>query len=103
MSDISVFPIRLQATAEALRIEWNDGKVQELSWPLLRKKCPCATCQTTPPAAPPSGGLAILTLAEARPLRVSSVQPIGNYAYHLEFTDGHTTGIYTLEYLRTLS
>ncbi|MGD9856748.1 MAG: DUF971 domain-containing protein [Planctomycetaceae bacterium] len=46
--------------------------------------------------------LPVLSLAEARPLRVQSMKPVGNYAYGIDFTDGHTTGIYTLEHLREL-
>jgi DUF971 family protein len=30
------------------------------------------------------------------------MKPIGNYAYGIEFSDGHDTGIYTFEYLREL-
>jgi DUF971 family protein len=28
--------------------------------------------------------------------------PVGNYAYAIAFSDGHDTGIYTIEYLREL-
>jgi DUF971 family protein len=28
--------------------------------------------------------------------------PVGNYAYRIEFSDGHSTGIYTLDLLRRL-
>ncbi len=30
------------------------------------------------------------------------MKPVGNYAYSIEFSDGHDTGIYTFEYLREL-
>jgi DUF971 family protein len=35
------------------------------------------------------------------PLRIEGVKPIGNYAYGIAFSDGHNTGIYSLEFLRT--
>jgi DUF971 family protein len=30
------------------------------------------------------------------------MKPIGNYAYAIQFSDGHDTGIYTFELLRRL-
>jgi DUF971 family protein len=30
------------------------------------------------------------------------MNPVGNYAYSIHFSDGHNTGIYTLESLRNL-
>ena len=41
-------------------------------------------------------------MAEARPLTIAGMQPVGNYAYSIEFSDGHDTGIFTLELLREL-
>ena len=40
--------------------------------------------------------------AEAQPLMVQGVKPLGNYAYTIAFSDGHDTGIYKLELLRQL-
>jgi len=36
-------------------------------------------------------------------LSVSAVEPIGNYALRLSFSDGHDRGIYPWSYLRELS
>ena len=30
------------------------------------------------------------------------MKPVGNYAYSIDFSDGHDTGIYALERLREL-
>ncbi len=83
-----------------LVIRWSDG--QEMRYPagLLRRECPCAHCLEK--REPPPGQLPILQPEEAGPVEISSVQPVGNYAYNIQFSDGHTTGIYTLEYLRRL-
>ena len=35
-------------------------------------------------------------------VEVVDVSPVGNYAYSIAFSDGHDTGIYTLEFLREL-
>jgi DUF971 family protein len=69
----------------------------------LRKACPCATCRekrNAPPA--PSLSLPVLSMAEARPLTIAGMKPVGNYAYSIEFSDGHDTGIFTLEFLREM-
>jgi DUF971 family protein len=46
--------------------------------------------------------LPVLSLAEAQPLRITAMDPVGRYAYGIHFSDGHNTGIYTLESLREL-
>lgn len=96
-------PVALKNEGEALRIEWSDGVVHRLKWTFLRKMCPCATCRTEQekPPAPPSQ-LPVLSPEEARPLKPTGMHAVGNYAYNIQFSDGHHTGIYTLEYLRRL-
>jgi DUF971 family protein len=36
-------------------------------------------------------------------LKMLSVEPVGNYAIRIHWSDGHSTGIYTWEYLRRLA
>lgn len=106
MADDIQPPRSIKADAESLHIEWTDGLTHRLPWRLLRDRCPCATCRderTKPPEpAAVDSLLPVLSAAEAQPLRVRSMTPLGNYAYGIDFSDGHTTGIYTLEYLREL-
>lgn len=101
---MNVHPTSLTlAGADRLRIAWSDGEVREYGVRELRDKCPCATCRekrTAPP--PPATVLPILSPAETQPLRISAMEPVGRYAYSIHFSDGHDTGIYTLESLREL-
>ena len=86
-----------------LRITWSDGVVRDYALRELRDKCPCATCREKRNAPPPSPlQLPILSAAEAQPLRITAMKPVGNYAYSIDFSDGHNTGIYTLESLREM-
>jgi DUF971 family protein len=39
---------------------------------------------------------------EVGPVRATAMVPLGNYAYHIDFSDGHKTGIYSLELLREI-
>ena len=44
-----------------------------------------------------------IELVIAPGLHVSAVEPIGNYALRLSFSDGHDRGIYPWSYLRELA
>lgn len=89
--------------ADAIEIEWSDGIRTRYAPRLLRDACPCATCREKRTAPAPLGGLTVLRPEELVPLAVTGMHPVGQYAYSIGFTDGHDTGIYTLEYLRELA
>lgn len=99
---MNVQPTKLDLTADGrLRIFWSDGQLREYAIRELRDKCPCATCREQRSAPPPlATQLPILSAAEAQPLRITAMNPVGRYAYGIDFSDGHNTGIYTLESLR---
>ena len=93
---------------ERLRIHWSgpageEPSVREYTVIELRDACPCATCREKRKQEPPSPSeLTILSPAEAAPLRILGMKPVGSYAYGIEFSDGHDTGIFTLELLQKL-
>lgn len=101
---MSTVPTRIaMAAPEVLEIEWSDGEVLHYPVRHLRENCPCASCRekrTAPPPEPTS--LPILSQAETEPLRITKMEPTGRYAYAIHFSDGHDTGLYTLETLREL-
>jgi len=101
-----LIPTQLQRPEpNVLLITWSDGQVRRYTARELRDACPCATCREkrTQPAAPPAAGLLpVLAPQEARPLTIEGMRPVGSYAYQIHFSDGHDTGIYTLEHLRQL-
>jgi DUF971 family protein len=90
-----------QTSPTELSITWNDGHESRIRLTTLRDLCPCAGCKgetvllrTYIPPSPDksSPGRYKLTNAEV----------IGNYALKLTWADGHDTGIYHWEYLRSL-
>ena len=89
-----------------IQIDWSDGQVRRYQFKELRDGCPCATCrelrrgESEKPANPLQ--LNILSPAEAQPMRVVGMKPVGNYAYTVVFSDGHDTGIFPFELLREL-
>jgi DUF971 family protein len=86
----------------AIEIVWSDGHTAVYPSKLLRDACPCATCREQRAAPVPAGTLPVLAPGETVPLAVTGMKPVGQYAYSIEFSDGHSSGIYTLEYLREL-
>jgi DUF971 family protein len=100
---MQINPTKLElAGGNALRITWSDGQVRDYGFRELRDACPCATCREKRKAPPAAALFPIVTEAETRPLRIAAMKPVGKYAYSIEFSDGHDTGIYTLESLREL-
>jgi DUF971 family protein len=96
-------PRSLKNVGDALEIEWSDDITQRVPWRKLREACPCASCRVDRAKPPkPQPLLAVLSPAEARPLAPASMRPAGNYAYAIAFSDGHSSGIYSLELLRQL-
>jgi DUF971 family protein len=87
----------------AIEIAWSDGTTAVYTPRLLRDACPCATCREkrAAPSSPPL--LTVLAPAEIAPLAITGMQPVGHYAYSIEFSDGHSSGIYTLDYLHELA
>jgi len=82
-----------------LRITWQNGEVRYYPVRQLRDRCPCATCREKRQTPSVPGMLPVLRLEETLPLRIVCMKPVGNYAYGIAFSDGHDTGIYTLDSL----
>jgi DUF971 family protein len=97
-------PTKLErAAGQKLHIHWSDGSQREYAYKELRDACPCATCREKRNAPQQASSLLpVLSPAETRPLEIVGMRPVGNYAYSIEFSDGHNTGIYTLELLAQL-
>ncbi len=78
-------------------ITWNDGHFGSYpSW-YLREKCPCATC-----VEEFTGVRRVVHGDIPSTLERTSVSPVGNYALHFGWSDGHSTGIYTFDFLRKI-
>ena len=96
-------PIALKRTDDdRLLITWSDQVTKRYAVRELRDACPCATCREKRSAPQDPLSLPVLSRAELEPLRIKGMQPVGNYAYTIAFSDGHDTGIFTFELLREL-
>jgi len=106
-------PVSLKKTDDrCLEIQWSDGQTQVVSFRKLRDSCRCAGCidkrmeslKETQDGQPKlSNVLPVLSMAETMPLDIEQMHPVGNYAYNVHFSDGHSAGIFTFELLRSIS
>lgn len=90
-----------------VEMEWADGHRSSWTFPYLRDACPCATCheereQTGREAGEPKPKKQELFAMYEAPARPLEVTPVGRYALQFKWNDGHTSGIYSWEYLRRL-
>jgi len=96
---MSLRPTALRLEGNDLVIQWSDGQERKYTPLDLRCSCPCATCNTARGARP---GEESQPLSVEPEVTIRQMAPVGNYAYKISFSDGHDTGIYTLELLRRL-
>jgi DUF971 family protein len=87
---------------DRLFIEWSDGRKGAITWDMLRAACPCASCREDRDKPPDPFRILSEEQLRAGPPRPAAMNPVGYYAYKVVWTDGHDTGIYTLENLREL-
>lgn len=88
------------------QINWNDGGSSVFDFDTLRRACPCAECRpwihdmvNSSLSHEPSDAVKN-SRGDLKSLQ--DVQPVGSYAVHFNWADGHTTGIYDWRYLRQL-
>ena len=90
VSSLDVWPeeIRLAKSKSLLDVRFDNGKSFSLSAELLRVESPSAEVQGHGPGqkTTPFGKQDIL---------ISSIEPVGNYAIRIGFSDGHNTGIFS--------
>ncbi|MGA2301710.1 MAG: DUF971 domain-containing protein [Candidatus Acidiferrum sp.] len=93
-------------TGAGVDITWADGHESHFDFPYLRDNCPCATCndergkkQTFAGSNPAPS--AVLPMFKPKP-RAQSATQVGNYAIQINFNDGHSTGIFSYDYLRSM-
>jgi DUF971 family protein len=84
-----------------LRIDWNDDFSVFYPVEFLRRMSPSADSKATRDELE-QNPLAILPSSNDAPLTIENVELVGNYAIRLIFSDGHSAGIYSWDYLRKL-
>ena len=92
-------PVDIQQIGGELAVKWDDGSETFVSLEKLRRHCPCAGCK---------GEVDIMGNLYKGPERTLSpqafhlvrIQNVGGYALQPVWADGHSTGLYSFDYLK---
>ncbi|UCH53669.1 MAG: DUF971 domain-containing protein [Pseudomonadota bacterium] len=87
--------IKLHQKSRVLEISFDDGSHFKLSCEFLRVYSPSAEVRGHGP------GQEVLQVGKEN-VNITAIEPVGNYAICLHFDDGHSTGIYSWDWLHHL-
>ena len=83
--------IRLSSDKRCLHVSFDDGTATSISAELLRVESPSAEVQGHGQKITPVG---------KQNVTISRIDPVGNYAIRIAFSDGHDTGLFSWDTLR---
>jgi DUF971 family protein len=84
--------IKLHQASRLLEIKFDNNTECMLSTEFLRVYSPSAEVRGH------GAGQEVLQIGK-EDVNISAIEPVGNYAVKLTFTDGHNTGLYSWDYL----
>ena len=87
--------LKLNKAKDELTVSFEDGSVFPLSAEMLRVMSPSAEVQGHSAAERK-------TVPQKKHVKISTMDPIGNYAVKIGFDDGHNTGLFSWTYLHEL-
>lgn len=88
--------IELNQEQRLLKLSFDDGSKAELSCEYLRVYSPSAEVRGHGP------GQEVLQTGKEQ-VNITAIEPVGNYAVRLVFSDGHDTGLYAWNFLIELA
>ena len=93
--------ITFETVNDLMLFKWEDGLESYINLKVLREKCPCADCEGEKDV------FGNIYKGDTKPMNENSfllkgIQPVGYYALRPFWNDGHHSGIYSFEFLRTL-
>lgn len=93
--------------SKGIRIDWKDGHHSNFPLAYLRDECPCASCTGAHGTEPQKTNYSQPDPASLFPmykpaLRMLNVEEVGAYAIRIDWSDGHGSGIYSFDHLRSI-
>ena len=94
-------PVDIQQIGGELAVKWDDGVEGFVKLETLRRACPCAGCKGEVDV------LGNLYKNPDRPLspaafQLARIANVGGYALQPSWGDGHSSGLFSFDYLRRL-
>ena len=96
---MNLLPPRIAVVGTELAIAWEDGDEQYLSLEKLRKVCPCAVCAGEPDVMGQAPALGKKTFT-SESFVLKKYEFVGGYGLQFFWGDGHSSGIYSFQYLK---
>ncbi len=87
--------IKLQTRSRCLELTYSEAEKYQLSYEFLRVLSPSAEVRGHGPNS------AVLQTGK-KDVFISNIEPSGNYAIKITYSDGHDSGLYTWDYLYDL-
>lgn len=87
--------IKLQTQSRCLELSYSETEVYSLSYEFLRVLSPSAEVRGHGPNS------AVLQTGK-KDVYITNIEPAGNYALKITYSDGHDSGLYTWDYLYDL-
>ena len=87
--------ICLHQASRVLEVQFTDKQIFHLPYEYLRVYSPSAAVRGHSPAQ------AVLQVGK-RQVSITAIEPVGQYAIKLVFSDGHDSGLYSWDYLYEL-
>jgi DUF971 family protein len=84
--------IKLHQRSRAMEVTFSDGQIFRLPYELLRVYSPSAEVRGHGP------GQEVLQTGK-QAVDITALEPVGSYAVQPSFSDGHSTGIFSWDYL----
>jgi DUF971 family protein len=84
--------IKLHQRSRAMEVTFADGQIFRLPYEFLRVYSPSAEVRGHGP------GQEVLQIGK-QDVEITALEPVGSYAVQPAFSDGHSTGIFSWDYL----
>lgn len=107
------------SSGAGIDIVWADDHASHYDFSYLRQECPCAMCnderlkkaqgqekdaqlrKDNPGSSAAALSSPLLPMYKPK-IAATAAHAVGNYALQIDFNDGHSTGIYSFDFLRTI-
>ncbi len=94
-------PLNIQVIGTELAILWTDKGESYINLEKLRRACPCAGCGGEPDVM--GHVIRPKVTYSGSSFQIQSYEIVGGYAIQPVWKDGHATGLYSFDSLRSLA